>query len=148
MSENYTVSTSEIKELALRYLDESELIEIPESGDLFCFFQRELPEDRDLKENEGWHFGGYGVCNHYLVDGSEKPAGKWIIFNFTSLASFPPQKSELRLQPPHIAKGSFTSPDRTFETKLVKIDQKEEELENEVVEELDTTILSFPTGKN
>lgn len=138
---NSIITPEEIKELAARYLEEHEMQTIPDSGELFCFFQRELPDNRILKDDEGWGFGGYGICNRFEIDATEKPLGKWIIFHFTSLATFPPQESEIRLQPPHIAKGSFQSPDRSFETKIVAL-QSESEVEEH--EETDTEILNFP----
>jgi hypothetical protein len=145
MSDNYSVSIAEITDLALRYIDEDEISEIPDADDLFCFFQRELPENKILKESEGWHFGGYGICKFYEIDATEKPAGKWIIFHFTSLASFPPQDSEIRLQPPHIARGNFVSPDKKFETKIVKI--SDEEKNDSTNNEKETEFLSFPKGR-
>ena len=111
----------EIIDLALRYIDEGDIVDFPDKDELFCFVSREIPEDRILEDDEAWAFSGYGLCSGYEKDYESKPAGKWIWFNYLSLNSFPPTPEVTKLQPPHIAKGSFTNPSRTTEIKILKM---------------------------
>ncbi len=115
------LSREEIIELALRYISEDEITDFPQEDDLFCFMERKVPEGKVLKESEGWHFGGYAICKGYEYDTESKPEGKWLWFNFVSLNTFPPTRQNLKLQPPHIAKGIFMNSDRNSELKMVRI---------------------------
>ncbi len=112
---------NEIIQYARRYVEEQDINEFPFDGDLFCLFSRQIPTDRVLDEEEGWNFGGYGITLKYEIDPEAKPAGKWIWFHFLSLASFPPAQQVIKLQPPHIVKGHFMSPDRLLETRIMRI---------------------------
>lgn len=109
----------EIIELALRYISEDDMVEFPRSGELFSLMERDIPDNKILKEDEGWEFNGYGICQGYSYDDEQKPHGKWIWFHFISLSSFPPVKQSIQLQPPHIAKGCFSNPTRTIEIRIV-----------------------------
>ncbi|MFP4417007.1 MAG: hypothetical protein ACOC4C_02440 [Fibrobacterota bacterium] len=129
------LSYEEIVEYAKRYVDEQQLKEFPIDGDLFCLFSRQIPSDKMLEEEEGWSFGGYGIALKYELDLSAKPAGKWIWFHFISLASFPPVQQVIKLQPPHIVKGRFFSPDRTLETRIMRIPWQDA-LKNETSKEV------------
>ncbi len=111
----------EILELASRYVDPEEISNIPEVGQVFYFQHRELPENKILGDEDGWIFGGYGRVISYEKDLTAKPVGKWIYMRYLSLASFPPQEGEIKLQPPHIALGKFQSPDRTLESRIVAL---------------------------
>ena len=135
----------EIFELASRYLDKEDFVTIPTEGELFAFLQRELPDNKVLKENEGWEFGGYAILKSYELDMSAKPVGKWIFMEYLSLAQFPPQLIQMKLQPPHIAKGSFTDPTQTIETRIVSLNQAIEPLDKpDEDNHQETQILSFP----
>ncbi len=140
------MNKEEVAEYASRYIDEDDMVDFPEEGDLFCFLHREMPDNKILDDEEGWQFGGYGKLNHYELDMSAKPVGKWIIMHYTSLAMFPPQESELKLQPPHIVLGKFATPQRTHETRILRI---EEPVDDEKVEEdsEDTNVMKFPGRK-
>lgn len=116
-----SLTKQEIVDLALRYISEDEIVEFPMDDDLFCIMGREIPEDKVLKDNEGWHFTGYGICKGYDYDYESKPQGKWLWFYFVSLNTFPPTKQCLKLQPPHIARGRFENADRSGEMKIVRI---------------------------
>ncbi len=133
------MTADDIIELASRYVEPDELSDIPEEGDTFYFLHREIPDDKFLKDDEGWQFGGYAILNSYKMDMDAKPVGKWIFINYTSLATFPPEVREVKLQPPHIALGKFSSPDRSFETRMVRLVTEEEEDEGN-----DTELLQFP----
>ena len=121
-----SVSKQEIIDLALRYITTEEMVEFPENGDPFCLLIRILPTDRVLKDNEGWEFNGYGFCKGYTFDEETKPRGKWIWKHYLSLATFPPLPQVLKLQPPHITKGLFQSPDRSHEIRILKVDTTSE----------------------
>jgi len=112
----------EIIDLASRYLSKEEIVNFPFNGDLFAILIREIPQDRILEDNEGWTFGGYGQCLRYSIDEDAKPRGKWLWMHFVSLQGFPPAVEVIRLQPPHVAKGSFQTPDRTQEIRIIRID--------------------------
>ena len=116
-----TLSTEEIRDLALKYISPEEVSDFPFYGDLFCLLIRPLPEDRILAEEEGWAFNGYGVCTGYSYDEEAKPRGKWLWMHFASLATFPPVAQVLKLQPPHVIKGRFHSVDRSHEIRIVKV---------------------------
>ena len=115
------MNREEIVDLALQYIPEDEIIDFPSKDELFCFISREIPDDKILKDDEGWAFSGYGLCTGYEKDYEAKPVGKWIWFNYLSLNSFPPTPEVTKLQPPHIAKGQFTNPSRTTQIKIMKM---------------------------
>jgi hypothetical protein len=137
------MNKEEVSEYASRYIDEDDMVDFPEEGDLFCFLHRELVEKKVLNDEEGWQFGGYGKLNQYELDMSANPVGKWIIMHYTSLAMFPPQQSELKLQPPHIVLGKFSSPEKTHETRILRIENPVEEDSPEA----DTNVMKFPGRK-
>ncbi len=153
------LSREEIIELALRYISEEEIADFPLEEDLFCFMERKVPEGKVLKESEGWHFGGYAICKGYEFDAESKPEGKWLWFNFVSLNTFPPTRQNLKLQPPHIAKGVFMNSDRSSELKMVRIpeyfldadavpsDQNEDKKEESPDAPLEDKIIQFPQKK-
>jgi hypothetical protein len=116
-----SITKEEITDLALRYLSAEEITDFPMNNDLFCLLMRPVPTDRILKEEEGWVFGGYGICNGYMFDEEAKPRGKWLWMHFASLSSFPPVEQVLKLQPPHVVKGRFQSADRSHEIRIIKI---------------------------
>jgi len=118
------VSKEEITDLASRYISRDEITDFPFDGELFCLLSRELPDGKVLSDDEGWGFGGYAICIGYTFDEESKPHGKWIWMHYASLNSFPPQAQVLKLQPPHIVKGSFQNPERTHEIRMMKIDTK------------------------
>lgn len=146
----------EIIDLALRYIEENEIVDFPEKNDLFCFLNRDIPTDRVLKDEEGWKFGGYAICNGYEKDYESKPAGKWIWFNYLSLNTFPPAPEVTKLQPPHIAKGIFSTPDRSSQIRVVKMmtdSLVQESLTSKESEENSSSktkdnLLKFPGTKN
>ncbi len=116
-----TLSRQEILDYAARYVSPEAITEFPFNGDLFCLLDRILPEGKILAEEEGWVFHGYGICSGYLLDDEAKPAGKWLWMHFMSLSIFPPTPQVLKLQPPHVVKGRFFSPDRTLEYRILKV---------------------------
>jgi len=121
------MTKNEIIDYALRYISPDEITDFPEPQDLFVMLMRKCPDAENLKNPPEWQFSGYNICQNYSLDLEAKPTGKWIWFSFISLAAFPPQKSVLKLQPPHIAKGYYQSPDRIYEFKIVKISLESEQ---------------------
>lgn len=135
------MTIEEILELAARYVEPEEVGNVPDEGDIFYFQHRELPDNKIPDEEEGWQFGGYAQLLTYENDLTAKPVGKWIYMRYLSLATFPPQEGEIKLQPPHIALGKFQSPDRTFETRIVTLinntpdtTEAEEEKEGQILQ--------------
>ncbi len=130
----------EIQDLASRYVEKADMILIPDVGDIFYMEHRELQDNKVLKDDEGWHFGGYAQLLSYEKDPTAVPLGKWITMRFLSLAAFPAQVSEIKLQPPHITLGKFQSPDRTIETRIVTLvvdldlDKNQDDEEAEIIE--------------
>lgn len=115
------MSREDIVEYARRYVPEAEQTDFPMDGDLFCLLQREIKPNETPNDKPKWDFAGYGYCLGYLLDDQAKPTGKWIWMSYVSLDSFPPSRRDLKLQPPHIVKGSFQSAERTTEIKIVRI---------------------------
>jgi hypothetical protein len=151
-----TLNPDDIIELALQYVSIDEVTDFPKNNELFCFFERSLPENRIFKDDEGWNFKGYGICICYEYDMQSKPRGKWIWFSFLSLDTFPPQKQNIKLQPPHIVRGMFQTLKRTSEIKILNLSSVEKEnlhsqkevkdnnrIEN-FKEDSKTNILKFP----
>jgi hypothetical protein len=118
------LSKQDIIDYASRYATPDEHIDFPMDGDLFCLLGREIPDNKVLKEEEGWQFQGYGVCLGYALDEEAKPAGKWLWMHFASLSAFPPAAQVFKLQPPHVVKGRFFDPSRTREFRIVKVNLK------------------------
>jgi len=153
-----TINHDDIINLALRYISIDEVTNFPQNNELFCFFERNLLKDKILKDDEGWNFAGYGICIGYEYDLQSKPQGKWIWFSFLSLDSFPPHKQNLKLQPPHIARGLFQTPGRETEIKILNLSVNNDNQntlkkakESNSIEDLDndsnTKILKFPKSK-
>jgi hypothetical protein len=140
------LSREEILEYARRYISEEQAVDFPLSNELFCFIEREIPPDRVLNDDEGWQFGGYGICEGYTVDQESKPAGKWILFSFFSLHSFPPSLQAVKLQPPHIACGSFQNATRDKDIRIIKIPLDSSEQRSSL--SVDTTEESPRPGHN
>jgi hypothetical protein len=116
------LSRDEIIELASRYVTVAEMVDFPYDGDIFCLLIRTISTDKVLKDDEGWGFGGYGLCIEYTLEEETKPAGKWLWMQFASLDRFPPSQQVFKLQPPHVAKGQFQNPERTHEIRILKLD--------------------------
>lgn len=136
---------SEIYELASRYVDEEDFVAIPQKGEVFALLTRTLPENKVLKDDEGWQFGGYAQCKGFEIDYSAQPEGKWIFMTYLSLAAFPPQEVQLKLQPPHIALGLFRDPSKTIETKIITLSfAEDDEPLHEDESPSEPTILQFP----
>jgi hypothetical protein len=111
-----------IIDLARRYVAENDIGDFPLQGDLFCFVERSTGEQKATgKSRDEWQFGGYGLCINYAFDPESKPDGKWLLFNFYSLQTFPPTRQNLKLQPPHIVRGVFSNPARTKEIRIIRI---------------------------
>ncbi len=115
------MSREDIIQYARRYVTENLESDFPGEGDLFCFLHRKLDQAALPEAEAEWSFGGYGVCMEYVLDKEAKPAGKWVWMSYASLDSFPPQRRDIKLQPPHIVKGRFQSPDRTTEIRIMRI---------------------------
>ena len=115
------MTRDEIITLASRYINPDDKIDFPLKNDVFCLLKREIPDNTVLTDEEGWIFGGYGICLGYLPDEQSKPIGKWIFMHFASLDTFPPSAQVLKLQPPHIVNGRFQNPERTKEIRILKI---------------------------
>ncbi len=109
----------EIIDLASRYVDVTRA-NFPYENDLFYFLMRKVPDNKVLKENEGWQFTGYGQITEYVLDTEAKPLGKWIFMYYLDFTRFPLEEQSLKLQPPHIVNGMFHSADRSFQIKMVK----------------------------
>jgi len=139
------MTKDEILEYASRYVEEDDIADFPEEGDVFCFLHRQIPDNKVLKDDEGWQFGGYALLDEYELDMTATPVGKWLTVHYTSLATFPPRLGSLQLQPPHVALGKFMSPDRTVQTQIVRIYGAEpQNLQKEIVE---PKIMQFPGRK-
>jgi hypothetical protein len=119
-----SLTRQEIIDYASRYMAPDAGVDFPFDGDLFCLFGRELIEGKELKEEEGWGFQGYGICSGYTVDTAAKPAGKWLWMHFLSLTIFPPSPQVFKLQPPHVVKGRFQDPSHTREFRIIKVGMK------------------------
>lgn len=115
------LSKEEILDLASRYIPPSEVIDFPFEGDLFCLLSRSISQDQPSPEEQDWSFNGYGICIGYTIDEEAKPLGKWLWMHFASLVTFPPVTQVLKLQPPHVVKGSFQNADRSLEIRIIKI---------------------------
>ncbi|KMQ50670.1 hypothetical protein CHISP_2353 [Chitinispirillum alkaliphilum] len=120
-----SLTKQEIIDWASRYVQEDEVTDFPHNGDIFCLLIRDIPTDKVLKEEEGWKFNGYGVCLGYTLDEDSKPLGKWIWMNFATLETFPPSSQVIKLQPPHIIKGRFFTPQRDREIRILKMNLME-----------------------
>jgi hypothetical protein len=116
------LTREQIIEYARRYVDEDEVGDFPHDGDLFCIMHRETGEAGADSEGPQWRFSGYGICIDYILDDRAKPMGKWVWMQYLSLDTFPPRRMSLRLQPPHVVKGSFQNPSRSHETRILHID--------------------------
>lgn len=114
-----SIDIEEIRELALRYIDESECGAVIRPKDVFALLVRPAPTIFTKKKIVKWRFAGYCLLMDYTINPDEKPYGKWITMKYMSLSTFPPVSGEIRLQPPHIAKGYFQGFDRKSETKIV-----------------------------
>ena len=154
-----TLNRDDIIDLALQYISNDEVVTFPGNNELFAFFQRILPDNKILKDDEGWKFSGYGICTGYEYDLHSKPRGKWIWFSFLSLHTFPPHKQSIKLQPPHIACGMFQTPQRTSEIKILNLSvEKENSYSQDEVEDRNrnedrekdskANILEFPKKDN
>lgn len=115
------LSKEEILDLASRYTSPNEVIDFPFEGDLFCLLSRSISQSQPTSEEQDWSFNGYGICIGYTIDEEAKPRGKWLWMHFASLVTFPPVTQVLKLQPPHVVKGSFHSADRSSEIRIIKI---------------------------
>jgi hypothetical protein len=131
-----SISIEEIRELALRYIDESECGALVRPRDIFALLVRPLTLSAIFgkKKSDKWLFAGYGLLLDYTINPDEKPYGKWITVKYLALSTFPPTATELRLQPPHIAKGYFQSFDRTNEMKIEPVVLPENESEAEILQ--------------
>jgi hypothetical protein len=117
-----SLTREQILEYAHRYTPETAGNDFPYNGDLFCFFERtigEIPEKQNTQSR--WKFGGYAVCLKYTLDEDSRPEGKWIWLHYIGLATFPPIRQVLKLQPPHAVLGEFQNADRTMEIRIVKM---------------------------
>jgi len=137
------MKTEEIQEIASRYIDADDMVTVPEEGEVFAIFHRQLPDNKVLEDNEGWEFGGYGQLIEYELDMTANPVGKWITMHYTSLATFPPRIHEIRLQPPHIVLGRFTNPEKTFETEFFCFPSDEED----EIDDNEPNVMQFPGRK-
>ncbi|MBF0431494.1 MAG: hypothetical protein HQK83_09460 [Fibrobacteria bacterium] len=147
------IQKDEIIDLASRYVP-VENPDFAEEGDLFYFLNRKLPNNKVLKDNEGWQFGGYGQCRGYVIDEAEKPRGKWIYMYYLDLARFPLVEEVLRVQPPHVVLGQFSSSDRSIQIRMVKcrpLTVKEQEEKKAVQkrkkQDAPDNIIAFPGKK-
>ncbi len=131
MNPKATMSRTDIIDYAARYVDPKDVIDFPFNNDLFCLLGRKVGTE-PLPDDEGWEFNGYGVCTGYVLDDLEMPVGKWIWMYFAALSTFPPQQQVLKLQPPHIVKGGFQNPERTYEFKFIKVRLNGEQAENSI----------------
>jgi hypothetical protein len=119
--DNTMLTKQEIIDLASRYTVPAEITDFPCENDLFCFLHRDILKISVPDDDKGWEFQGYGQCLGYTADDEEKPAGKWLWMHYVSLATFPPSVQVVKLQPPHVVKGRYQTPDRQSEIRIVKI---------------------------
>jgi hypothetical protein len=127
-----------------------EKADFPLERDLFYFLARKMKENRVLKENEGWMFSGYGQCTGYSLDEDIKPKGKWIFMHFLDMSRFPLREQVIKLQPPHVASGKFSSPDRTVQFRIVKCRPEKSNFDLETVKQgsVPENIIQFPGQHN
>ncbi len=116
-----SLSREQIIDYAKTYVQEDQIVDFPQPGELFALLTRDMTSEEPLREDEGWKFESYGICLDYTLDHESKPEGKWIWMNVAALQQFPPWPTAFRLQPPHIATGRFSSQDRTNEIRIVKM---------------------------
>ncbi|MGM0443996.1 MAG: hypothetical protein ACQEQV_07405 [Fibrobacterota bacterium] len=138
------MTIDEIRELAARYVERADMVDIPGPGELFYLEQTTAGDD-----DAAPLFGGYGIVHSYTADPAAEPRGKWIIMRYFSLAAVPPQETEIRLQPPHIALGRFQTPDRTARISIVPCSLFADDHDTEENVEEDqgaTSFLDFPGG--
>jgi hypothetical protein len=115
------LTRDEIIQYASRYIAAGDIGDFPVDGDLFCLFWRTTDSNGGTARESRWEFGGYGICRGYRLDEDVKPEGKWVWFEFVSLATFPPHVTALKLQPPHVVTGTFSAHDRSREMRVVKV---------------------------
>ncbi|MBD3390985.1 MAG: hypothetical protein GF418_02955 [Chitinivibrionales bacterium] len=115
------LTRKEIVDYARRYVGETEVGDFPHDGDLFCFLHRQASSGNGEPGEKKWEFDGYGQCIGYTLDEEATPSGKWLWFLYADLSTFPPAARAMKLQPPHVAKGSFHSADRQSELRILKI---------------------------
>jgi len=115
------LTRDEIIQYATRYVAASDVGDFPMDGDLFCLFSRRTDSNGGPAREPQWQFEGYGICRGYRLDGGTKPAGKWVWFEYLSLATFPPHVTEIKLQPPHVVTGTFQTGDRGREMRVVRM---------------------------
>lgn len=110
----------EIIDFALQYINEKDIVDFPDKGEVF-FLKLETVEP--LNDDEGnavpvgtAHPVMWGVCTGYSLDYECKPEGKWLYMLFTSLrpSGAVVLNQSFRLQPPHIAMGEWFEPGRRF----------------------------------
>jgi len=151
MNDGFTeVSVEDIYQYASRYENKENFLTIPEPGDIFALLTK------PTNANVPYSFNGYNVLKKYVVDDQSKPIGKWVFVYFDSLASFPPQENcILKLQPPHLAFGTWQNSDRSMIFHMVSdfnlieethIKSKKEVVEPEAVESA-SNVLTFPSKK-
>jgi hypothetical protein len=125
MNQPPLLSKQEILDHASRYVSAQDATDFVHDNDLFCLLARKLAPDKVPAADVGWGFQGYGICVGYTVDEQEIPAGKWLWMHFVSLATFPPSMQTLKLQPPHVVKGTYQNPQRTEEFRILKINVRD-----------------------
>ncbi len=124
------LSKEDVISYATRYISQDDITDFPGPRDLFALMQREKETVRTADDGSGdtsadpsdWQFMGYGLCLGYQTDEEAKPAGKWVWFSYLYLGTWPPIKQHMRLQPPHVVLGRFSTSDRSKEVKIEKID--------------------------
>jgi hypothetical protein len=145
------LTRDEILNCALRYIGKEETTDFPWEGDLFCFVTKKLDPSEKPYGKQKWAFGGYGICEGYTLDEETRPPGKWLWLRYVSLLTFPPHKTALKLQPPHVVKGRFQNQDRSMEIRIVKIDVRRvpgaPEESAEIGTEAEGKILRFPSKR-
>jgi hypothetical protein len=112
----------DVIQYASRYIDRSDMKEFAGPGELFAMFQREKDPARAPDDDSGWEFMGYGYCRGYILDEQAKPRGKWLWMEHLFLGVYPPLRQSLRLQPPHVVLGRFSSADRSRDVLLEKVE--------------------------
>ena len=93
------LTKEEIIEYASQYIEEKNMIDFVYNNEMFYFTTM---EDNKLL------FMGYALCLGYELDYEAKPEGKWLYMNFQNFFTFPPEITEIKLQPPHIVTGELT----------------------------------------
>ena len=88
------LKAEQIEEYASRFVEIPEKRTFPMNGEVFARFIRKRPDNPNVSDEEGWVFGGYGICQGYELNEEAKPLGRSLWWRYLELNSFPPTDGE------------------------------------------------------